>query len=81
MVTTARPAAGAQEAGHWTERAAALLAVFMHAAALDDKSMRNVLAWTSRHEYQVPRDILKQHDAALAVDLVFRDFGGDGRLS
>ncbi len=80
IVATARPAEGMREAGHWGERAAALLAAFMHAAALDGKDMRQVLAWTSRHDCDGPFDILERYDAGRAMDIlrgITRTAGGE----
>jgi type IV secretion system protein VirD4 len=68
IVTTARPAGGMKDSGHWAERAAALLSGLMHVAALDGKGMRQVLAWTSRHDHAEAMEILERHDAVLAVD-------------
>lgn len=36
--------------GHWTERAASLLAPLLHAAALSGEPMRTVLHWVDRHD-------------------------------
>jgi len=38
---------------HWTERATALLAPMLHAAALDGASMAAVVAWIDRHDGSV----------------------------
>lgn len=54
MVRTARgnvqSTVGAGADGHWTERASALLAPLLHAAALDGLPMRTVLRWVDRHD-------------------------------
>ncbi len=42
--------AGHGEGSHWTERAQALLAPLLHAAALDGCDMRTVLTWVDRHQ-------------------------------
>jgi type IV secretory pathway TraG/TraD family ATPase VirD4 len=68
IVAISQPAEGMRDAGHWGERAASLLAAFMHAAALDGKGMREVLAWTSRQDYREPESILERCDAARAID-------------
>jgi type IV secretion system protein VirD4 len=35
---------------HWTERATSLLAPILHGAALEHRSMREVLSWVDRHD-------------------------------
>lgn len=49
---------GAGPDGHWTERASALLAPLLHAAALDGQSMRTVLRWVDRHDGAPALDVL-----------------------
>jgi type IV secretion system protein VirD4 len=75
MVRTARgrPAGGAAGAeGHWTERAAALLAPLLHAASLDGVSMRRVLHWVDRHDGAPALDTLAARlgDDAVPTDLL-----------
>jgi type IV secretory pathway TraG/TraD family ATPase VirD4 len=43
---------GARASGddHWTERATSLLAPILHSAALNRRSMRDVLSWVDRHD-------------------------------
>ena len=69
MVRTARGrptgVVGAGPDGHWTERAAALLAPLLHAASLDGVSMRGVLHWVDRH------------DGVPALDALVARLGGD----
>jgi type IV secretory pathway TraG/TraD family ATPase VirD4 len=43
---------------HWSERAGALMATLLHAAALGDQPMRTVLRWIDRHDGGRPLDIL-----------------------
>jgi type IV secretion system protein VirD4 len=50
--------AGRGESSHWTERAQALLAPLLHAAALDGADMRTVLAWVDRRKWLDARNIL-----------------------
>ena len=38
------------DGSHWTERAQALLAPLLHAAALEGSDMRTVLTWVDRHQ-------------------------------
>lgn len=63
MVRTARgQTAGAPGPGpetHWTERASALLAPLLHAAALDKLPMRTVLRWVDRHDGSRALEVLE----------------------
>ncbi len=76
MVRTARGkhdgalAAGVE--GHWTERAAALLAPLLHAAALEELAMRDVLHWVDRHDGAPALRVLatQSGDGALSTDLL-----------
>ena len=43
---------------HWTERAQALLAPLLHAAALDGADMRTLLTWVDRHQALPAQQIL-----------------------
>ena len=42
--------ARASSEDHWTERATSLLAPILHGAALEHRSMRDVLSWVDRHD-------------------------------
>ena len=57
---------------HWTERAGALLSTLLHAAALEELSMRDVLRWIDRHDGAPPLEILsaRTSDGAPAADLL-----------
>jgi type IV secretory pathway TraG/TraD family ATPase VirD4 len=46
------------ESGHWHERAQALLAPLMHAAALEGESMRTLLTWVDRRQALPAQQIL-----------------------
>jgi type IV secretory pathway TraG/TraD family ATPase VirD4 len=46
------------DGSHWTERAQALLAPLLHAAALDRADMRTVLTWVDRHQALPAQQIL-----------------------
>ena len=76
MVRTARgrPSgpAGAGADGHWTERAAALLAPLLHAASLNGTTMRSVLHWVDRHDGTSALDVLVRRlgDDAVPTDLL-----------
>ncbi len=63
----ARRAAGGD---HWSERAGALLAPLLHAAAVDGAAMAEVLGWIDRHEAGRALEILERSDAAVAGDLL-----------
>jgi type IV secretion system protein VirD4 len=43
---------------HWTERAGALLSTLLHAAAVQDLTMRDVLRWIDRHDGAPALEIL-----------------------
>jgi hypothetical protein len=66
LVATSRPAEGLRDAGHWAERAEALLAPLLHAAALDGLAMRAVMTWVLGHDDETAQAILRHHDAELA---------------
>jgi type IV secretory pathway TraG/TraD family ATPase VirD4 len=50
LVGAARPAAGATDATHWTERAEALLAPLLHAAALEGEEAAALVGWVNRRD-------------------------------
>jgi type IV secretory pathway TraG/TraD family ATPase VirD4 len=58
MVRAGRLMGGAGSADHWTERAGALLAPILHAAAHEEVPMRTVLRWIDRHDGATPLSIL-----------------------
>lgn len=70
MVATARPADDSRDGGHWSERAAALLAAFLHAAALDGRGMRDVVGWVLRQDGSTPHRILNASGAGTASDVL-----------
>ncbi len=70
MVGAARPDAQRGEAAHWTERAEALLAPLLHAAARAGADMRTVVRWVLRQDLDAPRAILTGHGAQLAADVL-----------
>jgi type IV secretory pathway TraG/TraD family ATPase VirD4 len=63
---------GVQRTGdtHWTERAQALLAPLLHAAALDGADMRTVLGWVDRHRALPAQQILSDRSTSIARDLL-----------
>jgi type IV secretory pathway TraG/TraD family ATPase VirD4 len=70
MVTAARPGATRGEAAHWTERAEALVAPLLHAAAIGGADMRTVARWVLRQDLDPARAILTGHGVALAADVL-----------
>lgn len=58
MTAAARPQGASGESAHWTERAEALLAPLMHAAALAGAGPRQVLSWVLRHDAHTPLAIV-----------------------
>jgi len=66
---------------HWTERASALLAPIIHAAALESLSMKTVVRWIDRHDGATPLQILSQTvgDDTAAADLLAGIVGTDAR--
>jgi type IV secretory pathway TraG/TraD family ATPase VirD4 len=52
------PGAHPVDGSHWTERAQALLAPLLYAAALDGGDMRTVLTWVDRHQALPAQQIL-----------------------
>ena len=72
-----------QRAGehHWTERAGALLSTLLHAAAIEEHSMRDVLKWIDRHNGVPALEILSTNagDDAPATDLLAGIVATDSR--
>jgi type IV secretory pathway TraG/TraD family ATPase VirD4 len=66
---------------HWSERAGALLAPLLHAAALEDLPLRTVLRWIDRHDGSTPLDILSSTlgEEATATDLLTGIVSTDAR--
>jgi type IV secretory pathway TraG/TraD family ATPase VirD4 len=50
MTAAAGVGTGTTHGSHWAKRSQALLAPFLHAAALDGRDMESVLDWVMRHE-------------------------------
>lgn len=84
MVRTARGrrtgTAGPGE-DHWTERAVALLAPLLHAAALEGKAMGTVLHWVDRHDGSPALSTLARSlgEDASATDVLAGIVSTDGR--
>ncbi|MGC8627495.1 MAG: type IV secretory system conjugative DNA transfer family protein [Acidimicrobiales bacterium] len=60
MTAAAKPRSYYGEGAHWAERAEALLAPLLHAAALAGTGMRQVLSWVLRHDLQGPAAVLSR---------------------
>jgi type IV secretion system protein VirD4 len=70
MTVAARPSGYLGESAHWTERAEALLAPLMHAAALTGSGIDLVTGWVNRHDLGVARQILELNDRQLGNDIL-----------
>lgn len=75
LVGATRPSPGfsdrlAPGADHWTERAEALLAPVLHAAALDGADLATVLSWVDRRQAGRALQILDDRGATVAGDLL-----------
>ena len=58
MTAAARPQGAYGESAHWTERAEALLAPLLHAAAVAGAGIREVLTWALRRDIHTPMALL-----------------------
>jgi type IV secretory pathway TraG/TraD family ATPase VirD4 len=70
LATAARPNQHLSDAAHWVERAQALLAPLLHAAALNQGDIAVVLSWIHRRELAAPLSLLAYQKAHLAADLL-----------
>jgi type IV secretory pathway TraG/TraD family ATPase VirD4 len=73
MTAAARPHGSYGDSAHWTERAEALLAPLLHAAALANTGMRQVLTWALRHDAHTPMAVLGAKgggEASVAADVL-----------
>lgn len=61
------PAAGLLDGGHWAERAEALLAPLLHAAALDGADAATILQWVNRRDAGPALHALSRHPAASSI--------------
>ncbi len=66
MVDASVLTAGAmhRSADHWSERSSAVLATMLHAAALGELGVRQVLEWVDRHDGEEALDLLSTHPGA-----------------
>jgi type IV secretory pathway TraG/TraD family ATPase VirD4 len=85
MGKTAQRAEGERGDGshaeHWSERATALLAPLLHAAAIDDAPMATVLHWVDRHDGSRPLSVLAARvgEEAPATDVLAGILSTDAR--
>ena len=69
MVDASRLGSGG-DAEYWNERAGAMLAGLLHAAALDRRTIGEVRGWVLRGELDLPRAILRANGATLAAEVL-----------
>lgn len=69
LASAARPNQSTHDA-HWTERAQALLAPLLHAAAVKGNDLAAVLSWLHRHHLLTPIEALKQAGSTRAAELL-----------
>jgi type IV secretion system protein VirD4 len=64
MTSAAGVGEGTTHGSHWAKRSQALLAPFLHAAALDGRDIEAVLDWVMRHELDEAGVLLEQERAS-----------------
>jgi Type IV secretory system Conjugative DNA transfer len=64
MTAAAGVGSGTTHGSHWAKRSQALLAPFLHAAALDGRDMESVVDWVMRHELDEAGILLEQERAS-----------------
>ena len=69
LSSAARPNQSVHDA-HWTERAQALLAPLLHAAAVKGDDLSVVLSWLHRHHVLTPITALNAHGSTRAAELL-----------
>jgi type IV secretion system protein VirD4 len=70
MVGAARPGGNYGESMHWSERAEALLACLLHAAARSGGEMATVVQWVLTHDLGAARATLQGHGARLPATVL-----------
>jgi type IV secretion system protein VirD4 len=70
MSGAARPSGFQGEASHWTERAEALLAPLLHAAAVSGAGIEEVVRWVNRHDLDTGLAALAGVGSELAADIL-----------
>lgn len=81
-IVAARPLGGdSKNSGFFSEAAETVLRCLLHAAALEGRSMRDVLAWTQNFRDDTPYNILEDHPDAISgwVDDLRRFCRGEAR--
>ncbi len=71
LVAAARPAGGHQDDSHWSERAGALLAPVLRAAALRGLGMQSVCSGIERQEVEGALAVLQAGGEEIAADALF----------
>ncbi len=83
LVGSTRPSGGRGDGeigvDHWTERAQALLAPVLHAAALEGVELATVLSWIDRRQAAPALRVLDREGAGIAADLLAGIAATDGR--
>jgi type IV secretion system protein VirD4 len=69
LATAGRPHQAAHDS-HWVERAQALLAVLLHAAAVDGGDLACLLSWLHRRELLGPTAVLQERGSRRAADIL-----------
>ncbi len=77
--TSGGRSAGEIGVDHWTERAQALLAPVLHAAALEGAELGTVLSWIDRRQAAPALRVLDREGAGIAADLLAGIAATDGR--
>jgi type IV secretion system protein VirD4 len=70
LAAAARPARTRGYDSHWVERAQALLAPLLHAAALIDADMACLLSWLHHRELLQPISLLNDYRSAIAANVL-----------
>ncbi len=85
LVGSTRPSGSRDNGGgevgldHWSERAQALLAPMLHAAALDGAELGTALSWIDRRQIAPALRVLEREGAGIAGDLLAGIAATDGR--
>ncbi len=81
LVLATRRIADDRAVDHWTERASALVAPLLHAAALENRSIAELASRVDRHEAERERDLLRERygDAHPAASLLSGVLATDAR--
>ena len=70
LAVAARPQHQTSHEPHWVERAQALLAPLLHAAALAEADIACVLTWLHLRDLRLPLDVLGRHRSHLAASVL-----------